>query len=159
MIKELERLRVGTQVWRRKGLKNRISACTSNLKGRCNNQAKLSTVASSARTRGNKHKLNYRRFHPNISKYFFLIWVTEHSHRVPQRLRSLHSRDLQRLPGHGPGQLAVVALLEEQGWTREHPGIPQPLCGCLCSFVPSIYRNALFEAKSITVYLSLQARA
>lgn len=87
-----------------KGLKNRISVCTNNLKGRCKeDQAKLSAVMSSARTRGNKYKLNYRRFRLNISKYIFLIRVTEHWHRLPERLWSLHSGHLQTLPGHGPG--------------------------------------------------------
>jgi len=40
-------------------------------------------VVPSERTRGNRHKLKYRKFQLNVRKNFFILRVTEHQHRLP----------------------------------------------------------------------------
>ena len=45
--------------------------------------AMLSSVVPTVRKRGNGHKLEHKRFHLNIRKYFFIVQVTDHWNRLP----------------------------------------------------------------------------
>ena len=44
----------------------------------------MSVIFCSNRTRGNRQKLEHRKFHANLRKNFFTVRVTEHWNRLPR---------------------------------------------------------------------------
>ena len=79
------------------------------LKGRCKeDRARLLSVVPGDRTRGNEHKLKYRKVHLNPRKHIFVVRMVKYWYRVP-RVESPTSEKEKEQVGTGcPLQLAVV---------------------------------------------------
>lgn len=86
--------------------------------------ARLISSVTSARTRGNRHKLEYRRFSLNIRKYFFIVWMTGHWHRLPRlALKSSPWRTSKTIWTWACAHCSGCPCWRSS-WTRGHPEGP-----------------------------------
>lgn len=91
-------------LWKREGWGDLISV-QKYLTGRSKEEAKLFSVVCSDRTRGNVHRLKYRKFCLNARKNFLALRVVKHWHSF--LIVSIHE-DIQNATGQNPGQAAVA---------------------------------------------------
>ena len=102
------------------------------LKGGCQEDgAKLFSVVSSDRTRGNGHKLKQKKLQLKMRKNFFTLRVTEPWHRLPREVVESPSLEIfqTRLDAVLCSLLWVTLLWQGLGWVT-HRGPFQPLLFC-----------------------------
>ena len=88
-----------------------INMCVSG--GDTEDRAKLFSVVSRDRTRGNGHELLYRKFHLNIRKTFFVVRVVKQCNMLPRESVESVSLEILKVQLLSPGQPALVTLPEQ----------------------------------------------
>ena len=77
------------------------------LQGECQGDgARLCSVVPSDRTRGNRHKLQHKKFLLNVGKNFFTLRVTEPWHRLPRE--AVGSPSLEAFSTHLDATLCML---------------------------------------------------
>jgi len=59
--------------------------------------AKLFSMVSSDRTRGNGHKLKKKKLHLNTRNYFFIVRVVKHWNRLPREIVKTSSLEMLKV--------------------------------------------------------------
>lgn len=99
------------------------------LNGECRDRISLYSVVSSDRTGANGHNMKHGRFPLNIRKHFFTVRLTEMEEVARRGCEVSLLGDIQKLSGHGSGQLVPgVCLSREIGLDDLQF---QPFCVCV----------------------------
>lgn len=67
------------------------------------------------RTRGNRYKLKHKNFHLDTEEHFFTVKMAEPWNRLLKGFRDFIHGDIQYLPGHDLGHLALAGPARSEG--------------------------------------------
>lgn len=128
--------------WGKRGLGD-LTKVYKYLKGECREDGiSLFSVVPTARTKGNEHKLEEKRFCLDTRQQFCAVWMTKQWYRVPRGC-VVSSSEISRLhPAMCLSTLLWVALLE-LGWELMGPKGPAQLSHAVCVILYHCYVASL----------------